>query len=96
MILAVFECVGEHLCVPSRKKKHTADSEVSQQHEEPNSRWEGIQEGEITWLPALRDSGIEREVNESDRNKSQKGLGTLWIFNLLININIVNAVLQGI
>lgn len=37
MILAVFECVGVRLYVPSRKKKHTADSEVSQQHEEPNS-----------------------------------------------------------
>lgn len=83
-------CWCAFVCVPSRKKKHTADSEVSQQHEEPNSRWEGIQEGEITWLPTLRDSGREREVNEcnwrkeSGRNKSQKGLGTLWIFNLLI------------
>lgn len=44
----VWECVGVCVCVcvcvPSSEEKHTADSQVGQQHEKPNGRREGIQE----------------------------------------------------
>lgn len=50
---------------PCSQEEHTADSQVGEQHEEPDSWREGIEEGEVTRLPTLvqrdRRGGGERE-----------------------------------
>lgn len=48
---------------PCSQEEYTADSKVGEQHEEPDSWREGIEEGEVTRLPTLvqRDTRGEGE-----------------------------------
>lgn len=39
--------------LPGSEEEDTADGEVGQQHEEPDSRRERIQEGEVAWFSPL-------------------------------------------
>lgn len=48
---------------PCSQEEHTADSQVGEQHEEPDSWREGIEEGEVTWLPPL----VQRERRRGER-----------------------------
>lgn len=48
---------------PCSQEEHTADSQVGEQHEEPDSWREGIEEGEVTRLPTL----VQRERRGGDR-----------------------------
>lgn len=54
---------------PCSQEEHTADSQVGEQHEEPDSWREGIEEGEVTRLPTL----VQREIRrrEESREKEQ-------------------------
>lgn len=40
--------------LPGGEEEDAADGEVGQQHEEPDSRGEGIQEGEVTRFTTLK------------------------------------------
>lgn len=40
--------------LPGGEEEDAADGEVGQQHEEPDSRRERIQEGEVTWFTTLK------------------------------------------
>ena len=46
----------EVLYLPGCQEEHTAHSQVGQEHEEPDRGGEGIQEGEVSWFPALEAS----------------------------------------
>lgn len=39
--------------LPCHQKEDATDSQVGQKHEEPDSRGEGIQKGEVAWSPTL-------------------------------------------
>lgn len=43
---------------PGRQEQDAADSQVGKKHEEPHSRGEGVQEGEIARLAALVGEGV--------------------------------------
>lgn len=55
---------------PCSQEEHTADSQVGEQHEEPDSWREGIEEGEVTWLTTLRESrGEKKRTSETERQR---------------------------
>ena len=39
--------------LPGGEEEDAADGEVSQEHEEPDGRREGIKEGEVAWFTTL-------------------------------------------
>lgn len=49
--------------LPGGEEEDAADGEVSQQHEEPDSRREGIQEGEVTWFTTLKHTQTSSSVH---------------------------------
>lgn len=58
---------------PCSQEEYTADSQVGEQHEEPDGRREGIEEGEVTRLPTLiqterrrREREVKDGVTETD------------------------------
>lgn len=56
---------------PCSQEEHAADSQVGEQHEEPDSWREGVEEGEVTWLPTLvQDRGRKR--GEMERRRQMK------------------------
>lgn len=62
---------------PCGQKEHTADGQVGEQHEEPDSWREGIEEGEVSRLPTLVQRERSREMEQqghmdTDRQKDRK------------------------
>lgn len=56
LALICTDCILRLSSLPGYQKENAADSQVGQKHEEPNSRWEGIQEGEVAWPTSLKDN----------------------------------------
>lgn len=54
---------------PCSQEENTADSQVGEQHEEPDSWREGIEEGEVARLPAL----VHTWSNAADGQKQTHG-----------------------
>ncbi len=48
--------------LPGGEEEDAADGEVGQQHEEPDSRRERIQEGEVTWFTTLKHTDTHRQT----------------------------------
>lgn len=77
------------VCLPRHQKEDAAHSQVGQQHEEPNSRGEGIQEGEVAGPPSLQDAHRRTQANTNNRRlrvksiKAQIECAMLWC-----NINV--------
>lgn len=56
---------------PCSQEEYTADSQVGEQHEEPDGRREGVQEGEVTRFTTLKHTNIMSPVavtTQRDRN----------------------------
>lgn len=49
---------------PCSQEEHAADSQVGEQHEEPDSWREGVEEGEVARLPALAQTERREEGTE--------------------------------
>lgn len=50
----ISDCILLVCSLPGHQKEDAADSQVGQEHEEPDSRGEGIQEGEVTRPTSLK------------------------------------------
>lgn len=48
------QCLSLMSSLPGHQKEDAADSQVGQKHEEPDTRGEGIQEGEVAWPTSLK------------------------------------------
>lgn len=84
MLAAVYQCsVCDVMYGPCSQEEHTADSQVGEQHEEPDSWREGIEEGEVTRLPTLvqreRRGGGERrrEMEQQRQMETDRQKGTV-------------------
>lgn len=62
--LVFTECILWLCTLPGHQKENTADSQVGQKHEEPHSRREGIQEGEVARSTSLKHTITQRLDHE--------------------------------
>lgn len=60
----ISECVLLVCSLPGHQKEDAADSQVGQEHEEPDSRGEGIQEGEVTRPASLKHTGRHKHTHK--------------------------------
>ena len=73
--------------LPGHQKEDAADSQVGQKHEEPDTRREGIQEGEVAWPTSLKHTHTHTHIHSS----GLKSLKQHTPFNTLISCSIHNT-----
>lgn len=59
---------------PCSQEENTADSQVGEQHEEPDSWGEGIEEGEVARLPSLEQTWQMDGHRQADRQTGRRGV----------------------
>lgn len=58
---------------PCSQEENAADSQVGEQHEEPDSWREGIEEGEVARLPALEQTWSNAADGQEQKQKRTDG-----------------------
>lgn len=61
--------------LPGHQKEDTADSQVGKKHKEPDSRGEGIQEGEVAWPSSLKETHKHSQII-----KARSHQVTIWSY----------------
>lgn len=73
--LQTISAVCDVMYGPCSQEEHTADSQVGEQHEEPDSWREGIEEGEIPRLPPLVQKRGKRSREREQHRQTDRWKG---------------------